>query len=152
MKYIARYCCVFLLFALSSGFAAQTKQLAVVVDKSNTASGMTLAELTKIFKLENRKWSDGKNVVLIMREPSALETQVAMQKIYKTQADEFKSFLAAHKSSVVIVGSEQDLLKAVAMTPGAIGLVDVYSITSGVNVLKVDGKLPLEQGYFLRGN
>jgi hypothetical protein len=36
--------------------------------------------------------------------------------------------------------------------PGAVGLVDVYSINSRVNVLKVDGKLPLEQGYFLQGN
>ena len=31
-----------------------------------------------------------------------------------------------------------------------VGLVDVYSITSHINVVKVDGKLPLEQGYALR--
>jgi hypothetical protein len=35
----------------------------------------------------------------------------------------------------------------VAGTPGAVGLVDVHLITSQVNVLKVDGKLPLEKGY-----
>jgi ABC-type phosphate transport system substrate-binding protein len=152
MKCLARYCCVLLLFALSSGLAAQAKQLAVVVDKSNSSSGMTLAELTKTLKLDNRKWPDGKTVVLVLRDISAPETQTAIQKIYKMQTEEFKSFLAAHKTAVKIVGSEEDLLKAVAGTPGAIGLVDVYSITSGVNVLKVDGKLPLEQGYFLRGN
>jgi hypothetical protein len=52
----------------------------------------------------------------------------------------------------VIVGSEEELLKAVASVPGAVGLVDVYSITSGINVIKVEGKLPLEQGYVLKGN
>jgi hypothetical protein len=31
-------------------------------------------------------------------------------------------------------------------------LVDVYSITGGVNVLKIGGKLPLEPGYSLHGN
>jgi hypothetical protein len=30
--------------------------------------------------------------------------------------------------------------------------VDVYSINSRINVLKIDGKLPLEAGYLLRGN
>jgi hypothetical protein len=36
--------------------------------------------------------------------------------------------------------------------PGAVGLIDIYSITSGVNVVKVNGKLPLEPGYVLHGN
>ena len=35
---------------------------------------------------------------------------------------------------------------------GAIGAVNVYSINSAVKVLRVDGKLPLEQGYLLHGN
>jgi len=63
-----------------------------------------------------------------------------------------KSNLFAHASGVIIVRSEDDLLKSVEAIPGAVGLVDVYSINSRVNVLKVDGKLPLEQGYFLKGN
>jgi hypothetical protein len=36
--------------------------------------------------------------------------------------------------------------------PGAVGLVDVYSLNGKVNVLKVDGKLPLEQGYVLKSS
>jgi len=35
----------------------------------------------------------------------------------------------------------------VQTVPGAIGLVDVRSINDKVKVLKVDGKLPLENGY-----
>ena len=152
MKHFARYSCLLLLFALLSGIAAEAKQLAVVVDKSNSTPGLTLADLTKIFKFESRKWPDGKNVVLVLRDLSAPEMQMAVQKLSKLQLDEFKVLIAAHKSSVVIVGSEEDLLKTVATIPGAVGLVDVYSITSTINVIKVEGKLPLEQGYILKGN
>jgi hypothetical protein len=78
--------------------------------------------------------------------------QTAIQKLYHMPPEEFKALLAAHQSAVVIVHSEDELLKSVQSIPGAVGLVDVYSINSRVNVLKVDGKLPLEQGYFLKGN
>jgi hypothetical protein len=43
------------------------------------------------------------------------------------------------------------VLKTVQSNPSAIGLVNVYSINSGVDVLKIDGKLPLESGYILHG-
>jgi hypothetical protein len=152
MKYFARYWCLLLLFALLSGIAAEAKQLAVVVDRSNSTPGLTLADLTKMFKFESRKWPDGKNVVLVLRDPSAPDMQMAIQKLSKLQLDEFKALVATHRSSVVIVGSEEELLKTVASVPGAVGLVDVYSITSGINVIKVEGKLPLEQGYVLKGN
>ena len=152
MKHFARYLCLLLLLALLSGIAVEAKQLAVVVDKANSTAGLTLADLTRLFKFENRKWPDGKNVVLVLRDPSAPDMQMAIQKLSKLQLDEFKALIATHKSSVVIVGSEEELLRTVASVPGAVGLVDVYSITSGINVVKVEGKLPLEQGYILKGN
>ena len=52
----------------------------------------------------------------------------------------------------MIVNSDDALVKKVESTPGAVGLVDVYSITSGVVVIKISGKLPLEPGYLLHGN
>jgi hypothetical protein len=78
--------------------------------------------------------------------------KTAIEKLYHMQAEQFKALLAAHSSAVIFVHSETELLKSVESIPGAVGLVDVYSINSRVNVLKVDGKLPLEQGYFLQGN
>ena len=52
----------------------------------------------------------------------------------------------------MIVDSNAAMLTAVRNTPGAIGLIDVFSITQEVKVLKIDGKLPVEYGYILRGN
>jgi hypothetical protein len=143
---------VLLLLVVGLGAVSEAKQLAVIVDKTNNLGGLSATELAKVFKFDNHKWPDGRSVILILRDPSTPEMQTAIQKLYHMQADEFKALLAAHQSGVIIVRTEEELLKSVESIPGAVGLVDVYSINSRVNVLKVDGKLPLEQGYYLKGN
>ena len=144
--------CVLLLLVAGLGATSAAKQLAVIVDKTNNTGGVSAADLAKVFKFDNHKWPDGRPVILVLRDPSTPEMQTAIQKLYHMQPDEFKALLAAHQSGVIIVRSEEELLKSVESIPGAVGLVDVYSINGRVNVLKVDGKLPLEQGYFLKGN
>jgi hypothetical protein len=149
---IGRRICV--LFLLAAGLVAscEARQLAVIVDKTNNTVGLSNTDLAKVFKFDNHRWPDGRPVILVLRDPSTPEMKTAIEKLYHMQVDEFKALLAAHASGVIIVRSEDDLLKSVEAIPGAVGLVDVYSINGRVNVLKVDGKLPLEQGYFLKGN
>jgi len=124
--------------------------MAVVVDKANSQGAITAADLVKVFKFDSHKWPDGRNVTVVLLEPSMPEMQTALEKLYHMQPDELRALLASHRGGVVIVNSEEQLLKSVESIPGAVGLVDVFSINSRVNVLKVDGKLPLEQGYLLR--
>jgi len=52
----------------------------------------------------------------------------------------------------MIADSDDAVIHFVSSTRGAVGVVDLYSLTKDVNVLKIDGKLPVEQGYLLRGN
>jgi hypothetical protein len=54
--------------------------------------------------------------------------------------------------AIVVVASDEDLINTVASIPGAVGIVDVYSINSSVAVVKIGGRLPLEPGYLLHGN
>jgi ABC-type phosphate transport system substrate-binding protein len=54
--------------------------------------------------------------------------------------------------AILVATSDDELVSKVASDPGAIGIVDVYSINSSVAVVKVAGKLPLEPGYLLHGN
>jgi hypothetical protein len=144
--------CVLLLLVAGLGVSCQAKQLAVIVDKTNSTVGLSANDLAKVFKFDSHKWPDGRPVILVLRDPSTPEMQTAIEKLYHMHVDEFKALLAAHSSGVIMVRTEDELLKSVEAIPGAVGLVDVYSINSRVNVLKVDGKLPLEQGYFLKGN
>src|SRR6476620_12732076 len=143
---------VLLLLAASLGASSEAKQLAVIVDKTNNLGGLSAADLTKVFKFDSHKWPDGRPVILVLRDPSTPEMQTAIQKLYHMQPDEFKALLAAHQSGVIIVRSEEELLKSVESIPGAVGLVEVYSINGRDQGLEDDWKTPLEQGYFLKGN
>jgi|SRR5579885_344262 len=120
--------------------------MAVVVDKDNHAVEISSAHLAKIFRGESRKWPDGRDIVIVLHKNSGGEAET-LQRLTKMSSADLKSFLAAHKDSILTVDSDDDMLKLVGITPGAMGLVEVHAINDQVNVLKVDGKLPLEAGY-----
>jgi ABC-type phosphate transport system substrate-binding protein len=140
---------VFVCLAANSSMA---KQIAVIVNKENATQALTTAELTKIFKCDTKKWAAGGTITVVVRDPASPEMELLLSNIYKISPDELRVFIAAHHGSVVVVDSNEAMLKAVETIPGAIGLIDVFRITQEVKVLKIDGKLPVEYGYFLRGN
>jgi hypothetical protein len=73
-----------------------------------------------------------------------------MRKLFSMTPEQAQAFIQEHKESIIIADSDEAVLRFVSTHRGAIGIVDLYSLTSGVNVLKIDGKLPVEQGYLLR--
>ena len=133
----------FLLTFLTPCFA---HHMAVVVDKDNNVGNVTSVHLSRIFRSEVKKWPDGKAVVLVLHKDSAGETET-LQRLIKMSPGELKALIAAHKDTIQMVDSDADVLKIVQSTPGAIGLVDVRSVDNTINVVRVDGKLPMESGY-----
>ena len=121
--------------------------MAVVVDKGNPTSDVSSSDLTKLLQNNTKSWPTGKKVVVVLRDLPSADTELALRRLLNLSSSEVKDFMTAHKGSIVTANSDESLLKIVETTPGAVGLVDVYSITNRVNVLRVDGKLPLEQGY-----
>jgi ABC-type phosphate transport system substrate-binding protein len=119
---------------------------AVVVNKDNAVENVTSARLAKIVRGEIKKWPDGKNIVLVLHKDSAGEDET-LERLNKMSAPEWKAFLAAHKESIMFVETDADVLKAVQTEPGAVGLIEVHSIDNSINVVHVDGKLPMEFGY-----
>jgi hypothetical protein len=87
-----------------------------------------------------------------MRDPGTPAMALAVEKFFETTPEKAKALISANPAYFVIVKSDADVIRMVEGLPGAVGLIDIYSITSGVNVVKVNGKLPLEQGYMLHGN
>jgi ABC-type phosphate transport system substrate-binding protein len=137
------YLLAFLSAFLTPCFAHHT---AVVVNKENAVDNVTSAHLVKIIRGEVKKWPDGKNIVLVLHKDSAGETET-LQRLNKMSAAEWKGFLAAHKDSIQFVDTDADVLKAVQAEPGAVGLIEAHSIDNSINVVHVDGKLPMEFGY-----
>lgn len=120
--------------------------MAVVVNKDNKAENVTAVHLGKIYRAEVKKWPDGSNIVLVLHKDSEGEAET-LQRLIKMSPVELKAMIAAHKDSVVMADSDAEVLKIVRATVGAVGLVEIHSIDNSVNVVKVDGKLPMESGY-----
>ncbi len=125
---------------------AYAHHLAVVVQQENHTAGITSSELGKIFKGETRHWADGHNVIVVINKDSAVTMQV-LERLSSMPHSEMQTFMDAHKASFILAASDADVLRIVQGTPGALGMVDVRLVTGKINVIKVDGKLPLERGY-----
>jgi len=143
--------CGFLFLCLAESTAA-AKQVAVIVNKGNSTEDISAIELGKIFKCNTRKWAAGSAITVVVLDPATPEMELLLSRIYKTTPENLRNFIATHRDAIVIVDSNELMLKAVRSIPGAIGLIDVFRISQEVKVLKIDGKLPVEYGYILRGN
>lgn len=145
-------CC----FLLVAGAAlAGIKNMAVVVSAGSKLTDVPLTDLTKLCKGTQRAWPDGKSFTLVMKDPDSPEMHGVAQKLFGAAPGEAKATIAKLNEShltVKIVDNDEDLLRTVQSTPGAAGLIDVYAINSSVKVLRVDGKLPFDIGYALKGN
>jgi hypothetical protein len=147
--------CVFLAASVS---LAAARDLALVSNKSNNLTTMTVAELVKVCRAQTGRWPDGRPVTFVMRAPSAPEMKILLEKVYELPETQVTELIATanhgrmNHPAILIVSSDEDLVNKVASIPGAVGVVDVYAINSSVAVVKIAGKLPLEPGYLLHGN
>jgi ABC-type phosphate transport system substrate-binding protein len=137
---------------------ASARDLALVSNKSNPVSTIAVTDLVKLCKAQNNRWPDGKPVTFVMRPPSAPEMKLILEKVYGMSESEVSGLIVTsnhgrpNHPAILVVSSDEELVNKVASLPGAIGVVDVYSINSSVAVVKIAGKLPLEPGYLLHGN
>jgi len=139
----AIYTLTFLAACLTPCFAHHT---AVVVNKENATVNVTSAHLEKIIRGEVKKWPDGRSIVLVLHKDSVGEAET-LERLNHMSPAEWKAFVTAHQESIVFVDTDADVLRTVQAEPGAIGLIEAHSIDNTVNVVHVDGKLPMEYGY-----
>lgn len=128
------------------------RDIALIADKENSLSTLSNKDVLKLLKNETVVWPDGKRVTVYLSDPKSADGKLLLEKTYKMTAEELKSFAGAQRGSIVILASDEQVLKAVSGHPGALGVVNVYSINSAVKVLRIDGKLPMESGYLLHAN
>ena len=137
---------------------AAGKDVALVSNKGNDLQSITMVDLARVCRGQMNRWSDGRPVTVVILDPETSGMKIVLHKVYEQSPDEVKALIAsanhgrANHPAIVVATSEQDLVRKVESIPGAVGLVDVYSITGGVTVLKIGGKNPFEPGYPLHGN
>jgi ABC-type phosphate transport system substrate-binding protein len=134
------------------------KDIALVANKAGGVDSITMVDLVKVCKGQTSRWPDGKPVTVILREPGSPDMKVLVEKVYGVSVDELRDLIAtanhgrANHPAIIVVNTDEDIIHRVQSTPGTVGMVDVYSITGAVTVVKIGGKLPLEPGYPLHGN
>ena len=144
-----------ILLLLAAVGAAFATDFAVIVNPANPAKVMALADLGKIFKGKTSTWANGRNVTIVLREPSTASMKFIIEKVMGVDVEQGKTILSdptrKSASQVVFLNSDEEIVKAVETNPTAVGIVDVYSITGGVKVIKIDEKQPFDPGYVLKG-
>jgi uncharacterized protein (UPF0371 family) len=129
------------------GFA---KDAALVVAKNSKVTAIQSAAFMKAFKSAPARLADGEEIVLVVKALDAPEAQIVGRKLLMQTLEGLNE--AAAKRTIIVVNSDEEVIRIVGNSPNAVGVVDVYSITGAIKVIKVDGKLPLEPGYLLRYN
>src|SRR6266568_4244508 len=82
------------LFLAASVALAAARDFALVSNKANSVSAITLPDLIKVCKGQNNRWPDGKSVTFIMRNPSAPEMKFFLEKVYELPEAQVKDLIS----------------------------------------------------------
>jgi ABC-type phosphate transport system substrate-binding protein len=127
--------------------------IAVVVNKENPVSNLSLSDLRKIYFGERQYWRGGLLIQLLIRAPGARERDVVLQQVFQMSELQYKQYWVAKlmrteaKSAPTEVFSSGMLKEGVAAIPGAISFIDIGEVRPPLKVLRIEGRLPGENGY-----
>ncbi len=139
------------LMLLTPPLWAQADDVAVVVNVKNPVSRLSMADLRKVFSGEKRIWPGGIPVKLILRTPGAREHEAVLH-LLQFSEPEFNRYWIVQiyrgdATEPVAVFSNGMQKEAVISIPGAIALIAADDMKPGTKVLKIDNKLPGQEGY-----
>lgn len=135
--------------------AQQTEPLAIVVNKNNPLSEISLVDLRRVFRGQRSRWSNGRRVTLVMRDQGTRERAAILQSLYGVAEEDYRRtymqavFSGETADAPKTLTSTNGVLRFVYNVPGAIGYVRARDVDPSVKTLRVDGHLPGEPGYRL---
>jgi ABC-type phosphate transport system substrate-binding protein len=145
---------------LAPGFVPSTlaakADIAVVVRSDSPVDDLTLPQTRKLLLGEQQFWNSNLRVTLLLRAPAAREREVVLKVIYRMNEPEFrqywisKMFRAESTSGPKVVYSNEMATELVSALPGSVAFVDASQVPKGLKILKIDGKLPGQEGYPLK--
>jgi hypothetical protein len=136
--------------------AVYATDFALIANPVNATKTIGLADLGKIFRGKTAAWANGRPIILVLRNPNSPAMKFVIEKVMGVSVEDGKAALneasrSKSGASIVFVSSDEEVIKLVAGSATAIGIIDVYNITSGVKVVKIDDKQPFDPGYVLKG-
>ena len=105
--------------APSTAHAQESEPLAIVVNRSNPLSEISLVDLRRVFRGQRSRWSNGRRVTLVMRDPGTREREAILQSLYGVAEDDYRrTYMQA-----VFSGETTDAPKTLASTNGVLRFV-----------------------------
>jgi ABC-type phosphate transport system substrate-binding protein len=155
------YCvCVFLTLGLTLPFpvagALSSGDVIIVANPGVPINDLSFKELRRIFLGERQFWSSSLRISLLIRAPEEPDRDVLLKTVYEMSEAQLrqhwigKIFRAEVASAPPMYYSDEEILQALSVTPGSIAAVEVSRIPKGLKVIRIDGRMPGEQGYRLR--
>ena len=129
--------------------------IAVIVNKSNPVSDISYNELKQILEARKQYWDNGKKIILIFKPITSVETRTLIDMVYKIKYEEFDKywFLKVYDNKIMefpkILNSTGTINILVSEIQGAIAFIGVDEVSKrgNIKVLRVNGKMPDEDGY-----
>lgn len=151
---------VFTSMVLGGARISYASGVAIIANKENTVSELTLRDVKKIFKCDKQYWGRneiyGNKIYLIVQGGDNLPTKVLLSKLYGMKGEhELKQYWLSKmvgedaSSFPHELNSDGAVKRFVSQAENAIGFIDASSVDDRVKVLRVDGKLPGDPGYVL---
>jgi phosphate transport system substrate-binding protein len=136
--------------------AADNNDLAVVVNKANSASNLTKSQLRKLILGEQGSWPGGVKAIVVLRAPGDPERAGLLHAVCRMSEDDYvqhsmhADFTNEGAAPPKIVSSVAAVRQLVASAPGAIGFVPLKEVNDSVKVLSVDGVAAGEPDYKIK--
>ena len=154
MRIIQSSCLLLVVIFVTNAYA----HVAVIVNKSNSVSDISYNELKQILEARKQYWDNGEKITLIFKPIASTETRTLIDTVYKIKYEEFDKywFSMVYSSKITefpkIVISTSTMNILVSEIPGAIAFLRINEVSKrgNIKVLKVDGKMPDEDGYPLK--
>ena len=140
----------------SSVVSAADEDLAVVVNKSNSASNLTKSQLRKLVLGEQSSWPGGAKVAVVLRPSGTPERDAILKSICRMSEDGYEqhvmhaNFSGDSAAAAKIVTSAAAVRQFVGSTAGAIGFLRLADVNDSVKVIGVDGAMPGQSEYKIK--
>jgi ABC-type phosphate transport system substrate-binding protein len=135
---------------------APFRDIAVVTHSNVPVDNLTFVELRKVVLGDKQYWETNLRVTLLLRAPVARERDIVLQKVYEMTESQFrqywigKVFRAEVAAGPKIVNSTDASIGLLSSVPGSIAFIDSAQVPKNFKILRIDGKLPGQDGYPLR--
>jgi ABC-type phosphate transport system substrate-binding protein len=133
--------------------AAEGGDVAIIVHRNHAEDALSMAELARIFRLDQQHWKNGDKIELVLQISASAKETVILERVYHMKAEDMKPFWLGKVFRGELTAfprtysSDDSVKKHVGASLRAVGYIDAALLDGSVKALRIDGKRPGEAGY-----